>query len=129
MLIHLLWSAEKTWAIFSLWKTKWAHWTFIAYINKHLVKAMCCSPNFLKGSRCHCSWWLIASSSKDDTMTAVIKMFPVIGITRQNQSTKRILSASRSNILEYLVISNTDSNCLLSQDGIVKVNIVIFLTL
>lgn len=61
-------------------------------------------------------------------MTSVIKMFPVIGIARQNQFTKRILSASKSNILEYLVISNTESNCLLSQDGIVKVNIVIFLT-
>lgn len=61
-------------------------------------------------------------------MSAVIKMFPVIGITRQNQFTKRILSASRSNILEYLITSNTESNCLLSQDGVVKVNIVIFLT-
>lgn len=62
-------------------------------------------------------------------MTAVIEIFPVIGITRQNQFTKRILSASKSNILEYLITSNTASNCLLIQDGLVKVNTVIFLIL
>lgn len=53
-------------------------------------------------------------------------MFPVIGITRQNQFTKIILSATKSNSLEYLITSNMDNNCLLSQDGIVKVNIVFF---
>lgn len=74
--------------------------------------------------------WLMtySSSNNGDTVTAVIKMFPVIGITIQNQFTKRMLSACKNNILDYLIMSNTHNNCLLSKNGKVKVNVVIFLT-